>query len=451
MNRKISIILILIFSALYPAAAAVDIAAAIRNNDIEGLLFILKNIGAEKASQEGKNGVRPLHIAAALNKPEMIDILVSFNADVNAKTSNGFTPLHWAASRDAVEAIRSLLNAGADPDIATPSGITPLHWAAGKNSTNALNLLLMHDSSIYSKTTRGLRPLHWAVKKEAEEAARLLAFIEVSDSMENETADTASFEPEITSLDNAVEDDSNAIRVPTAAMTPVINKGHSFSVPLGGGFDLSFLWLESENIWFGKYEVSNGEFRRFKHTHTSMFADSISLDNDDQPAVFVSWNDAKEFCNWLNINYSKTIPEGWLFRLPTSDEWMHAAACGTQRKYPWGGGWPPLYGNYSDLSAKNTFSDWQGIASYDDGFPATAPVTQSGTNEWGICGLGGNVWEWCEDWYGKDKQYKVRHGGGWDFDIKASLSIDYRGFDKPDMRYDTVGFRVVIAKRQDAE
>lgn len=449
MNRKFSIILSFICLALFNAGGAVDVSSAIKNNDIQGLLFILKNVGAEKASEKGKNGVYPLHIAAALNKPEIIDILVSFNADVNVKTDNGFTPLHWAASRDSVEALRVLLNAGADPDTATPSGITPLHWAAGRNSTNALNLLLMHDSSIYSKTSRGLRPLHWAVKKEAEEAAQLLAFIEVSDELDNEDIKIASFEPEIASLDDIVDTDDNNIRVPVPAMTPIIHKGHSFSVPLGSGQELSFIWLESLKLWFGKYEVSNGQFRRYKHAHTSMFAESISLDHDDQPAVFVTWNDAKEFCNWLNLNYANTIPEGWLFRLPTSEEWMNAALCGTERKYPWGSNWPPLYGNYSDLSAKKTFSEWQGIANYDDGFPATAPVTQSGTNEWGLCGLGGNVWEWCEDWYGKDKQYKVRHGGGWDFDVKASLSINYRGFDRPSTKQDTIGFRVIIAKRSE--
>jgi formylglycine-generating enzyme required for sulfatase activity len=444
---KIPLITILLVLSVPMGALAREPSAisAVKNDDVALLLFMVKNGGSEQVTKAEANGVTPLHVAAALNKAELVELLIAFGAGPDAKTDNGFTPLHWAASRDAVEALARLLAGGAAIDLATPEGITPLHWAASKNATNSVALLLAQQGDIHSKTASGLRPLHWAVAREADEAANILAYIEVSEELDTEVIETASFEPP-TSPDDLIADDPT-VHIPSAIMTPTIHKGHSFNIPLGSGEELSFIWLESLKLWFGKFEITNGEYRRFKHTHASMFVESFTLDKDDQPAVFVTWNQAKAYCNWLNNNYSKTIPDNWIFRLATSQEWIFSARCGTERKYPWGDEWPPKYGNFSDISAKKDLPDWSGIVDYDDSFTVTCPVAYSGTNEWGICGMGGNVWEWCEDWYGKDKKSKVRHGGGWDFDTKSSLAIDYRGFDRPNMKYDTVGFRIVIAKR----
>ncbi len=446
MNRLIFLTAIVCVLSKPLCFGADTLVSAIKSDDVSTLLFILKNAGPEKANASDANGVTPLHIASALGRPHMIELLTSSGANVDARTLNGFTPLHWAASRDEVGAVEKLLEAGANPNATTDTGITPMHWAASKNATNAVSSLLAHKASIESRSASGLKPLHWAVAKEADDAAHLLAYVEVTREVENETIEALPFEP-----DADAEVDPNDIAVPQPIMTPTIHKGHSFEIPLGSGEELSFIWLEPLKLWFGKFEVTNGEYRRFKHGHTSMFAESITLDGDDQPAVFVTWNEAKEYCNWLNRNYAEAVPDNWIFRLPTAGEWTYAARCGTERKYPWGDEWPPLYGNYSDVSARRTFPDWKGISNYHDGFPATCPVIYSGTNEWGVCGMGGNVWEWCEDWYGRERKSKVRHGGGWDFDAQSSLAIDYQGFDKPNMKFDTVGFRVVIAKRQAAK
>ena len=91
--------------------------------------------------------------------------------------------------------------------------------------------------------------------------------------------------------------------------------------------------------------------------------------------------------------------------------------------------------------------EWRGIEGYNDNYAVSCPVSQSGSNEWGICGLAGNVWEWCDDWYDAAKKYKVRHGGSWDFDEQPSLAILFRGFDRPIVRDDTVGFRIVVSPK----
>ena len=85
-----------------------------------------------------------------------------------------------------------------------------------------------------------------------------------------------------------------------------------------------------------------------------------------------------------------------------------------------------------------------GIRRYNDGHAVSCAVFNSGVNEWGIAGLAGNVWEWCNDWYDKDKTYKIRHGASWDFDTRDALPVSFRGFDRPKAKYDTIGFRLVI-------
>jgi formylglycine-generating enzyme required for sulfatase activity len=70
-------------------------------------------------------------------------------------------------------------------------------------------------------------------------------------------------------------------------------------------------------------------------------------------------------------------------------------------------------------------------------------------NEWGIYGLAGNVWEWCDDWMDNaDRRLKIRKGGSWDFDTKESLRVLANGFDRPSARYDTIGFRVIVAPKR---
>ena len=52
--------------------------------------FILNDVGYEKASAKGQNGVTPLHVAAALHRPDIVAMLASFGANVDAPTQNGF-------------------------------------------------------------------------------------------------------------------------------------------------------------------------------------------------------------------------------------------------------------------------------------------------------------------------------------------------------------------------
>jgi hypothetical protein len=432
-------------AAIVVEESAIELIDAIRSNDLPRVRAALDASDGAATRISLYSGVTPLHMAAALNEKDIAELLNG--ADLGARTGGGFTPLHWAAARNAADTAELLLRSGADMNAGTDHGLTPLHWAANNNATNVLQLLLGWGAEPLAMTESGQTPLHWAVMNEAQEAAFSLAFQAVTDEMGSETNLPLRFpEP----AETPAPEMEAPLPLP-AADTPVDHLprpafGRKLIVPIGFGEKLTFIWIGALDMWIAEREVTNGEYRRFRPEHKSMFYEGFTLNGNSQPVVYVSWNDAMDLCKWLNKTYADRIPRGCRFRLPTDLEWQAIAGCGDNRIYPWGNEWPPKYGNCSDLAARKAFTRWEGIRHYDDGYAVTCPVDQSGVNEWGIYGLAGNVWEWCSDWYDADRTYKIRHGGCWDFDGEASLRIDTRGFDRPEAKYDTIGIRLAVSR-----
>ena len=178
---------------------------------------------------------------------------------------------------------------------------------------------------------------------------------------------------------------------------------------------------------------------------------------DDHPVTCVSWEDAQAFCKWLSRK------EGRTYRLPTDHEWSVAVGIGSREDasaspeskdakieavYPWGGDFPPssVVGNYGgeEIKIGKEPSSWTFINSYRDGHSRTAPVMSFTANKLGIYDLGGNLWEFCEDWYDAKQKCRVLRGGSWG-DISASdLLSSYRGGDLPGTRGGSYGFRLVL-------
>jgi sulfatase modifying factor 1 len=108
----------------------------------------------------------------------------------------------------------------------------------------------------------------------------------------------------------------------------------------------------------------------------------------DHPVTQVSWNDAAAYAAWRHA------------RLPSEEEWEHAARGATNRRsrYAWG----------DSLESGGRFhaNTWNGVFPDDDsgadGFRATtSPVGAFGQNALGLSDMGGNVWEWTASWYGR--------------------------------------------------
>ncbi len=439
-------------------AAADALYRAILSNDVAWVAGAIEQGETNAARAVFAGGVTPMHVASSLNQPSIVGLLFVAGADADARTAGGFTPLHWAASRNAADAMKVLIQSGADVNAKSNRGITPLHWAAARNAIEAMKLLISAGADLTCATESGFTPLHWAVMNNAEQAQILLAFHIVSREFDDaassgmDTAKTPDAGPPQTVVEKPEETEPAAETAepgsqPGVPVEPPAERrfARTLSVPIGFGQTLEFVWVDIGRCWIGKYEVTNGQYRRFRPRHSSGSREGFSLDGDEQPVAMVSWHDAAAYCKWLNENFGDRIPRGFVFRLPTELEWVLAARCGDNRPYPWGTRWPPPYGNFSDLSARQHLSLWRGITGYDDGFVVSCPVDQSGSNEMGIYGLAGNVWEWCDDWFDEKKIYRIRRGGSWDFDDRSSLRIDHRGFDRPETRDEAVGFRVVVA------
>ncbi len=432
--------------------SAAPLHQAVRARDMVTLESLLNPAADIDLGAQVRGGVTALHLAAATDFHAAVKLLIERGAPINAKTTTGFTPLHWAASRDAADTVALLIEHGGNVNAKAKSGITPLHWAASKNAPQAIKILIAAGADITARTEMGYTPLHLAVKKNPySEAAVLLAQARV------DTELNAGFliveelpEPGVETNQPSAHAEAGLPEEPPVATE--ILPGTFLSVPLGLGAALSFVWVEPLAIWFGKYEVTNRQYRQHDQKHNSRAFEGLDLNSADQPAVYVSWDDASAYCDWLNATFANRIPPHCEFRLPTSDEWEFVASCGDSRRYPWGNEWPPLYGNHSDATARKNLSQWRGILGYNDGYAVTCPVDHSGMNEWGVYGLAGNVWEWCQDWMDSaDRQLKIRKGGSWDFDTKESLKIRARGIDRPTARYDTIGFRIIVAPKGKAE
>ncbi|HEX6996631.1 MAG TPA: PEGA domain-containing protein [Gammaproteobacteria bacterium] len=228
----------------------------------------------------------------------------------------------------------------------------------------------------------------------------------------------------------------------------------------------------SKAFYLGVREVTNGEFRQFKADHDSGDFGSVSLDDDAQPVVRVSWEEAAQFLNWLSIKDGlQPVYEerqgAWVpvrplrngYRLPTEAEWEWAARYAGSDKatvYPWGDELPPpdRSGNYADLSAEDVLQGT--LVTYTDGFPVSAPSGSFPPNPLGIHDLGGNVAEWVQDYYEIEPnpsaelivdplgpetgRFHVVRGSSWRSYTVTELRLAYRDYSGE--ASEDIGFRI---------
>jgi len=222
--------------------------------------------------------------------------------------------------------------------------------------------------------------------------------------------------------------------------------GENWTSPATG---MEFVWVRQMNMWVGKHEVTNAEYRRKEPGHDSRSYQGRSLNGDRQPVVYVNFDDGKAYAEWLTARdrAAGRIPEGYRYRLPTGDEWMTFAQCGDGREYPWGNNWPPRSGqagNYRDAAAQREVNLSSPISGYTDGHAVTAPVDELWANPWGLKGVGGNVWEATSKTAGGD--FDAWRGASWrnyyqDY-LRCTARYDFGG----SVRDNDLGFRLVLAR-----
>ena len=187
----------------------------------------------------------------------------------------------------------------------------------------------------------------------------------------------------------------------------------------------------TNNYYIGKYEVTQALWQAVMGSNPSYFK------GDDLPVEKVSWDDCQDFISKLNAMTGKR------FRLPSEAEWEYAARGGKKsRGYQYSG--------------SNTLGDvaWY----YGNSGPKTHAVGTKQPNELGIYDMTGNVWEWCQDWFGSyssspqtnptgaaSGSIRVCRGGSWNYSA-GLCRTSYRGNNSPDDRFSYLGLRLVLSE-----
>jgi len=182
-----------------------------------------------------------------------------------------------------------------------------------------------------------------------------------------------------------------------------------------------------DSFHIGKYQITQAQWQAIMGTNPSVFK------GDNYPVEYVTWNRVQEFIRKLNTITGKQ------YRLPTEAEWEYAARGGSKsRGYKYSGS-----NNLTDIAWHEANSS-----------VSTHPVGTKQPNELGIYDMSGNVWEWCNDWYGNYPSSaqinpqgppsgfcRVNRGGYWLGPAWCCRVAD-RNCLSPDDRGSDIGFRL---------
>jgi formylglycine-generating enzyme required for sulfatase activity len=201
-------------------------------------------------------------------------------------------------------------------------------------------------------------------------------------------------------------------------------------------------------FYLGGYQVTQAEYQKVMGTNPSYFAatgdgkDKVKgLDTSNFPVEQVSWDDAVKFCAKLTA-LEKEKASKRVYRLPTEAEYEYACRAGTKTPFHCG----------DDLKSNQ--------ANFGDTLGRTCKVGSYKPNGWGLYDIGGNVWQWCADWYDKDyykvspnkdpqgpksspENARVLRGGSWDF-FPGTCRAAFRGRNAPSRCSRSFGCRVVL-------
>jgi len=152
------------------------------------------------------------------------------------------------------------------------------------------------------------------------------------------------------------------------------------------------------------YEVTNAKYKEFVQAAGHSLPDDWVKNNngipegmENYPVVFVSWQDANDYCEWAGK------------RLPTEYEWEKAARGTDGRVFPWGNEFDKNKGNTPQHGLGKTMK----VGSFENG-----------KSPYGLYDMAGNVFEWTASWYkaypgnthkdpNEGEMYRVVKGGSW--------------------------------------
>lgn len=202
--------------------------------------------------------------------------------------------------------------------------------------------------------------------------------------------------------------------------------------------------------YVGTTEVTVGQFRKFleetkfepanipqAEADQPNWVKPASDELDRQPAIHVTWHEARKFCLWLSEK------EGLEYTLPTDAQWEFACRAGSLERWPHG----------DDRSELPQYA-WFSLGYHD----APHAVGEKKPNAFGLHDMLGNAHEWALDWHQQSFYTEspiidpvcTKPGvgrvcrGGWWWDTADLIRSGSRSYNVPDVRYPGCGFRVAI-------
>lgn len=211
----------------------------------------------------------------------------------------------------------------------------------------------------------------------------------------------------------------------------------------------------TKDFYMGKYPVTFEQYDAFCEATGRTKPSDHGWGRGNRPVIFVNWDDAMAYCAWLSEQTGQT------WTLPTEAQWEYACRAGTTTPFSLGtagdgNSLVSTQGNFwwrdpYDVTKNGTYTDRTKTP-----LKETQLVGSYSPNAWGLYDMHGNVYEWCNDWYGDYSnipatdptgpatgEYRVVRGGCWPFDAAYCRSASRCGGD-PDYGSDDVGFRVVL-------
>jgi formylglycine-generating enzyme required for sulfatase activity len=189
-------------------------------------------------------------------------------------------------------------------------------------------------------------------------------------------------------------------------------------------------------------EVTQGQWKSVMGSNPSSFSNC----GDDCPVEEVSWYDVQAFITEMNQRGEGT------YALPTEAQWEYAARAGSTTAFANGDITETGSGYDSNLDAMGWYN-------YNSG-SVTHPVEQKQANAWGLYDMHGNVYEWCQDWYGSyssdavtdpdgpsSGSFRVYRGGSWNYDARYCRSANLDAC-SPYNGGNCLGFRLVLSPGQ---
>ena len=192
----------------------------------------------------------------------------------------------------------------------------------------------------------------------------------------------------------------------------------------------------SQGYWLADTACTQALWQAVMHNNPSNFEGAY------RPVDRVSWNDVQQFLTTLNQQQP-----GLDLRLPSEAEWEYACRAGTTDAFNFEG--------ELSLAKVNYRGTWDDYEKWGEGaLQQTAEVKNYPANAWGLYEMHGNVWEWCQDWYGDYPTQlmtdptgpdtgddRVLRGGSWLNGGRYCRSA-IRSYYSPDYAYDAIGFRL---------